>query len=137
MTKAKRLIEIKKELRKVRKKMNRLKNINEKYINKNFYYYIKDVSDYCFPKNVTEYTIITRMGIKYIINNLMTNYFPDIDFKDIIYVSKIIHPIDSKNNNVWNSDRGFYNWKTEEGWIYFHNAENKYNVVEVIGDYLD
>ena len=137
MTRAKRLIEVKKELRKVRKRMNRLKTINETEPNKTYYYYITSVDEYCFPKYVTEYTIITKQGIKYIINNLMTDYFPDINFKDIIYVSKFMGYLSLNENNCWDTNVGFYSWKTVEGWNYFHNAEDRYNVVETVGDYKD
>ena len=82
MTKAKRLIEIKKELRKVKKRMH-LYNSNMK----NNEYFCKSIEDYCFPKYVTDYEIITKDRIRYIISNI-TPKFPEIDFKNIIYVNK-------------------------------------------------
>lgn len=130
MTRAKRLIEVKKELRKVRKRMGKLKIFNETHC------YTYNVDEYCFPKNVTEYTIITKQKVRYIINNLIDD-FPDIDFKDIIYVSKIMGYLPSNTNNCWNTNIGFYNWRTAEGWKYLHHAEDRYKVVETIGDYED
>ena len=126
MTKAKRMIEIKKELRKVKKRMN-LYNSNMK----NNEYFCKSIEDYCFPTYVTDYEIITKNRIRYIISNI-TPKFPDINFKDIIYVNKYMGYIKNKNN-CWDTDTGYYNSADKD----INTIDDIYSVVNVVGDYED
>ena len=142
MTRAKRLIEAKKELRKVRKRM---KLYIKKYNNPNEYFY-SDIEEYCFPKNVWNYDIITKDGTKYILNNCSKS-FPNIDFKDIIFVEKNMYTsgwykrkkdgkiIDITNKyNVYNTLEGFI---CSNSYSRTSDIEKKYNVTNIIGEYQD
>lgn len=93
------------------------------------------LEDYCFPENVTEYTIITSDGIKYIINSLSRNYNYDIDFDKVIYVHKFNGYADVKKNNCWDTELGFYN--SYNNLNYHITREDIYTTVNTIGRYKD
>ena len=132
MTKNKRLIEIKKELRRVKKKMQkRIYYLNKDNIDT---YPFECIEDYCFPKNISAYNIITNNGTKYIISNI-TGKFPDIDFKNIVYVSKFIDKVNTDKYEFYDTNNGFFN--PQNRWQYEEAVEKQYNVTNTVGDYED
>lgn len=142
MTVAKRLIEIKKELRKVRKRMNMYV---EKSNNPNICLW-EDVEEYCFPNNVYNYDIITKDGTKYILNNLNC-IFPNIDFKDIVFVEKNMYTAGGyrrkKDNKLIHITNKYEAYNTLIGYTDTYNykriqdMEKKYNVKKIVGEYPD
>ena len=95
----------------------------------------ESLEDYCFPKNVTEYTIITSDGIRYIINSLSRNYNYDIDFNKIIYVHKFNGYADVKKNNCWDTEVGFYS--SYHNWNYHIAHKDNFDITNTIGRYKD
>ena len=109
MTRKKRLFEMKKELKKVKK--------------------LLDKSDKCYGDlkwgNAGHYEIIMRDGNNYIIG-MNTYDFPDIDFKQIVYVRKFIRIF----GGFYDTDIGYYrrNWD----YTYHSKVAKKYNEKDMI-----
>lgn len=128
---AKRIVEMKKELRKTFRKMSKLFELRK--TNTNYYSYNYDVDNYCFPKGVTEYTIVTSEGIQYIINAL-TKEVPDIDFKKIIYVEKYLGGLNYESCDAYDTDRGWY--RSRDNYDYFNSHIDTYKIkwsIEIVG----
>ena len=109
MTRKKRLFEMKKELKKVKK--------------------LLDKSDKCYGDlkwgNAGHYEIIMRNGDNYIVG--MTTYdFPDINFKQIVYVRKFIRIF----GGFYDTDIGYY--RRSWDYSYAENVERKYKVRNTI-----
>lgn len=140
MTTAKRLIEIKKELRKVRKRFQ-LYTIN--WNNPNIYFN-KDRDEYCFPKNVYGYDIITKDGTKYILNSL-SKEFPNIDFKNIVFVEKCMYTSGwyrrKKDGKIIDITNKYEAYNTLVGYTNSYSCERvtdiekRYNVKNIVGSY--
>ena len=129
MTPKKRLFELKKELRRVQRKIYKYTKLKcDKY---NIY---ADITDYCFPRFVNYYEIITSEGIRYVIDR-DTETFPNINFRDIVYIRKnFCICFWTKNgkhlNNLYqkkdqDSITGYYDHTYEYGEF----IRNKFNVI--------
>lgn len=141
MTSKKRLFELKKELRRVQKKMYKYSKINNNYDN------YKDIVDSCFPKYIKSYTIITSDKKRYVIN-CFTNEFPtDLNFNHILYISKTkcscFYKI-MKNGTYKRIDPNWIRYDSYTGKLYeiYDNDYNsliskKFPYIETIGYYED
>lgn len=114
--------EIKRVIEKLKEYMNRLNT--EKY----FY---DDIQDYCFPKGVFSYVVITAEGKEYILN-CITREVPEINLDDIVCVIKSL-PISSENAyGYWDTVNGYH-----DNWGLFNSTISSFNVKEVIGEFED
>lgn len=128
-TPKKRLFELKKELMQLKRKMDKKAKIAEKKgeIPESF------AHKYEYG-NWGYYEIITSDGTKYNINQ-DTRYFPNIDFKKIVYIDKGTVVYWGKNGNVlgyrsYDSFTGFHQiWDIEE---YLKYIDNKFKVKDSI-----
>lgn len=142
MTPKKRLFELKKELMAVKKKMNKLNNLRLHYPTQ----YFPPVDEYAFPAYIDSYTVITGYGKMYIINCL-TNEFPDIKFKNILYIKKTKCNYFNKRMKNGSFKRIDPNWvafdsytgKMMTSWNpeYDEVIAKKFPYTETIGDYED
>ena len=143
MTPKKRLFLLKKELLRVKRKMDRYNKLIQKYPEREFI----DVVDKCFPKYINSYTIITSDKKRYIIN-CFTEEFPiTLNFCNIVYINK------TKCFCYYNTLKNGAFKRTDPNWIAFDsytgkmmtswNPEydeviaKKFPYTETIGDYED
>ena len=86
-------------------------------------------SEYCFPKDVKEYTIVTKEGIKYIVN-AMCSQLPNIE--DIVYVHKTMCIRNKGDFCYYDTINGFYN-----DWGLFINTLKSFTITKQVGNWLD
>ena len=109
MTKKKRLFEMKKELKTIKKLLDKSNK------------WLGDIK----WGNATYYEFITRDKKLYVIG--ATTYdFPKINFKDIIYIRKCVKP----TFNYYDTDIGYYN--ISFNYSYFEEVNAKYGVTDTI-----
>lgn len=140
-TPKKRLFELKKELLKLKKDMEKKLRISVKTNNEPLSYGLE------YGNNTWDtYEVITSDGKCYTID-CTTIFIPDIDFKKIVYISKTYSRRSWKNrktgkictNNSWfdayDSVTGKFN--TKDNFSYLKQIREKFNVTEVIYTGLD
>lgn len=142
MTPKKRLFELKKELRHIQRKIYKYSKLN--HVNYSNY---KDIVDYCFPKYINSYTIITSNKKRYIIN-CFTNEFPaDLNFSRILYICKTkcsCRYKTMKNGTYKKIDPNWIKYDSYTGKMYeLYDAkynlfiDTKFPYTETIGQYED
>ena len=135
-TPKKRLFELKKELKNLRRKMDKVVRIADKNQT--------DVKSYGMSHENymwDTYVIITSDGTAYTIDRT-TRYFPDIDFKKILYVGKT-YPImtwrSKKTNKICNNIAWFDaydsikgNYTMKENFTYMTSVYERFGVTKTI-----
>lgn len=123
MTKNKKLVNMRKELRNVKHKMIKYNKIWVRHED-----YDKSMRDYCFPKNIKSYVFITKDGKKYLIDRVTKN-FPNIKFKNIIYICEYYA---SGYDNIYDMYDNI-NKNQFDTYEYIKYIDKKYKVTTYIG----
>lgn len=140
-TPKKRLFELKKELKQLKRRMDKRLKIAGKKGERPHSYGLEYEDN-----SWNTYEIITSDGKMYTMD-CTTIYFPDIDFRKIVYVNKTFSTCywrskktgKSCNNKAWfdayDSVTGYY--KGKHDWEYSNNIRNKFHVTETLYTGLD
>lgn len=131
-TPKKRLFELKKELMQLKRKMDKKAKIAEK----------KGEIPCSFGMeyeygNWDSYSIFTSDGIEYLID-CTTRYFPNIDFKKIVYINKSFQYCawKSKKTGKWQNNKAWYSnydsftgfYQSRDNYEYYLNMYDRYKI---------
>ena len=128
-TPKKRLFELKKELRQLKRRMDKKVRISEKNGERPHSYALEYNDD-----TWDTIEIITSDGIWYGID-CTTIYFPNIDFKRIVYINRKLVCDNNAKFDSYDSIRGYY--KGGYNYKYSNNIKSKFKVTKDIYTGLD